>query len=162
VNPLETKDGFSKVQMCSELLNECVDKFQQMAEPNDTHDYSNQSHVQFCPTSFYYFPYPKHADNGRGFGCAISMILLERTQALQKLYESVRTVFPPDERNEFIPHVSLVYAPESRGEWLQSLTSKMNEERIDLLGPFRARYLSLWSTQGEISDWYRICRVEMS
>jgi hypothetical protein len=44
------------------------------------------------------------------FGWAISMILLERTQALQKLYESVRTVFPPDERNELIPHVSLVCA----------------------------------------------------
>lgn len=162
VSPLVTKDGLSKEQMCSDLLNECVVRFQQMTEPNDTQDYSNQGRVQLCPTSFYYFPYPKHADNGLGFGCAISMILLERTRALQMLYESVRTVFPPDEREEFIPHVSLVYAPESRGEWLRSLTSNMNEERIDLLRPFRARYLSLWSTQGEISDWRRICRVELS
>jgi 2'-5' RNA ligase len=155
--PMKETSGISKEQMRSDLLNECVDNFQRV--PNINQDETNN--VQILPTSFYYFPYPEHADNGRGFWCVISLILLKKTDVLQKLYESVRSVFPPDELDEFIPHLSLVYAPESRGEWLQSYTQAMNEERIHLLKPFRARYLSLWSTQGNVSDWYRISRVEL-
>ena len=39
--------------------------------------------LQLNPTEFYFFPYPTQADDGRGFGCVISMLLLGKTQKLQ-------------------------------------------------------------------------------
>jgi 2'-5' RNA ligase len=122
------------------------------------------------PSSFYFFHYPKSADNGRGFGCVISMLLLEKTSWLQGLFESLKETFPPDERHhanngDFIPHMALVYAPESKYDWLQDYTNNVlaqNEnKRRSLLQPFRARYLSLWSTEGRTCDWYRIATVAL-
>lgn len=82
----------------------------------------------------------------------MSLLLLETNTLLQKL---VSQTFPPDERQDnFVPHVSLVSAPESKAEWLQERTKHLQEQRKDLLLPLKARYLSLWSTQGELKDWY--------
>jgi hypothetical protein len=38
-------------------------------------------------------------------------------------------------------------------EWLQERTNDMEYNHQDLLKPMRARYLSLWSTQGQSKDW---------
>lgn len=57
------------------------------------------SNFQLIPTSHYYFPYPKTADNGKGFGCVISLLILQTTPELQLLHEVVKKMFPPDERH---------------------------------------------------------------
>ena len=55
--------------------------------------------IKLMPTSHYYFPYPKTADGGKGFGCCISLLILETTPALASLQEIVQATFPPDERH---------------------------------------------------------------
>jgi len=179
LTPITTTDAtLSEQQLGEQLLNKCIDTFRQKCDsetPSGQEDASHtattiiqqqqqqQQQQHLIPTSFYYFHYPKHADDGKGFGCVISLILLEKTLALQRLHEAVTLVFPPDERqNNFVPHVSLVYAPENMAEWLQQYTKDLEEAKKDLLCPINAQYLSLWSTQGQIKDWYRIARVELS
>jgi len=132
-------------------------------EPSDSreHDKANKTtmnvtldnqifNFNLVPSSLYYFPYPKTADEGRGFGCVILLLLLQdvdpnsnssdvassipdtkkepKLDYLRILHQSVTSVFPPDERHgeasgKFIPHMSLVYAPESE-TWLEDLISK--------------------------------------
>jgi hypothetical protein len=60
-------------QMCTNHLNECINNFQRVHNVNQDETYN----VQLLPTSFYYFPYPKHAYNGHGFADVISLIILE-------------------------------------------------------------------------------------
>ena len=161
----------SKQELGHQMLQQCLDKFRHECSPesttcqknSDQTATANAQHVQLVPKSFFFFPYPKHADNGKGFGCVISLILLEKTSMLQLLHEAVTFVFPPDERQEnFVPHVSLVYAPETTTEWLQEQTLNMERHQKDLLQPVNARYLSLWSTQGQLHEWYRISRAELN
>jgi hypothetical protein len=79
-----------------------------LEKSNETATTNEQHHMQFVPKSFYYFPYPKHADNGKGFGCIISLILLEKMLMLQLLHAAVTTVFPPDEQlDNFVLHLPL-------------------------------------------------------
>ena len=156
---VESKEKLEK------LLIKCIDKFRQSTSngQEDTPDESvHNQRLQLVPTSFYYFAYPKHADNGKGFGCVISLLILKQTAALHKLHAAVMATFPPDERHSnFVPHVSFVYAPESRAEWLQQYTSDLKRDKQALLKPFCAKYLSLWSTKGQVNDWYRIARVNL-
>ena len=175
------------------------------------------------PSQWYYFHYPKSADNGRGFGCSIAMVLIRQEKWLMGLQQICQKVLGPDERlSNFIPHLSFVYAPEIRSQYLENyvaikqsqqvllLTSntddtscddkeekekesasvKMPEERTDHQhadtpittnteegnGTSKSRihndgnhagvglpvkYLSLWSTQGCIQDWYRIAKIQI-
>lgn len=120
--------------------------------------------------SVIYFPYPKHADNGKGFGCLILLLKLNRTEQLANLHAIVSKVFPRDERHgeasgNFIPHMAMVYAPESE-VWLEEVKKTMQAKKheppyVSLVKPIRAKYLSVWSTQGRISEWYRICKIEL-
>ena len=57
------------------------------------------SSIKLIPTSHYYFPYPKAADDGKGFGCCISMLIFETTPELSSLQEAIKRTFPPDERH---------------------------------------------------------------
>jgi 2'-5' RNA ligase len=150
------------------LLYECVDKFREFADKGHddaTHESTWHPPMQLMliPSSFYYFAYPKHADNGKGFGCVISLILLENTVALQQLHAAVTATFPRDERrSNFVPHMSLVYAPETKATWLQQYTTRDLEcNKQVLLKPLCAKYLSLWSTKGQVNEWYRFCRVQL-
>lgn len=127
------------------------------------------SYIEIKPSSFYFFPYPKTADNGKGFGCVISLLILENTLQLQALHDATRSVFPPDERHDeaggdFIPHMALVYAPESKFEWLKNKTEEMkNDANYEhFLQTFHGRYLSIWSTQGTLKDWKRIASLELT
>ncbi len=102
------------------MLESCIQKYQQQEHDDlENHDdtidntkispkpilrnlqckRSNDLTIYLNPTDFYFFPYPKHADNGRGFGCVISMLLLEKNQNLQRLQFIVSQMFPPDERH---------------------------------------------------------------
>mmetsp|Transcript_22321 Transcript_22321/g.42272 ORF Transcript_22321/g.42272 Transcript_22321/m.42272 type:complete len:350 (-) Transcript_22321:177-1226(-) len=109
--------------------------------------------LKLKPTSHYYFPYPKTADGGKGFGCCISLLILDTTPELALLHEVVKCVFPPDERHgggksnestqkskldhngdtsgethavEFRPHMALGYAPENH----ERVKSGWLEERV--------------------------------
>jgi hypothetical protein len=137
-----------------------------VADEEMTENSNDATAFQVNPTSFYYFHYPKTADSGRGFGCSISMLLLEKSSWLVDLQQAVTAVFPPDERHangaDFIPHMALVYAPECFGEWLKDYTEQvLVTNKQQLLRPFPVKYLSIWSTIGETKDWYRIAFLEM-
>jgi hypothetical protein len=51
------------------------------------------------PKRLVYFPYPKTADNGTGFGCLMPFFLMEASPSLLALFETVKNNFPPDERH---------------------------------------------------------------
>jgi len=152
--------------------------------------------LELIPKSFYFFPYPKEADDGRGFGCVICMILLQNTDPLLRMHRAAAAVFPSDERHghdkshghnsvtskedsdndagangdlegckvegeKFIPHMALVYAPEKYRQWLELETERMNVSKRHHLKPMEARYISVWSTEGQIKDWRIIARIQL-
>eukprot|EP00544_Gedaniella_sp_CCMP2646_P011049 CAMPEP_0202485298 /NCGR_PEP_ID=MMETSP1361-20130828/4169_1 /ASSEMBLY_ACC=CAM_ASM_000849 /TAXON_ID=210615 /ORGANISM="Staurosira complex sp., Strain CCMP2646" /LENGTH=199 /DNA_ID=CAMNT_0049114165 /DNA_START=82 /DNA_END=678 /DNA_ORIENTATION=- len=129
ISDMSEKINDSSEKLMEILLYKCVDKFRESTgksqddvtrESSTLHQPSMQLVLLLLliPTSFYYFAYPKHADNGKGFGCVISLILLENTIALQQLHAAVTATFPQDERqSNFVPHMSLVYAPETKATW---------------------------------------------
>ena len=144
--------------------------------------------IEMDATSYYYFPYPKTADDGRGFGCVISMLLIDNTPQLQSLHDAAYAVFPPDERHAeaggtFTPHLALVYAPECYGDWLQKWTDDANaaastsnattaggggskgksedDHRTSLIGKMRAGCISVWRTEGSIDQWYKVASLEL-
>jgi hypothetical protein len=93
------------------MLRQCLEEYQkQIAAADTTTTLTNDGQqktqtnnigkqLQLIPTSQYYFPYPKTADNGKGFGCCISLLILETTPQLKLLHDIVRKRFPPDERH---------------------------------------------------------------
>ena len=124
--------------------------------------------VMVTPTDFFYFPYPKTADNGKGFGCLILMLLLEKSELLELLHTIIVDVFPGDERHaeeggQFQPHMALCYAPEYNS-WLEAEKIRMEEDentrRLFLRG-MRGRYLSLWKTEGLVREWKCIHKAEL-
>jgi len=200
-----------------ELLSNCLAEYYTRASKGS----ETPPNIQLIPTSHYYFPYPKTADNGKGFGCAISLLILETTPALQLLHEVVKTMFPPDKRHQtatdassrhgdastvqehdsdggdqnsqveasFRPHMALIYAPENHESvtngWLEKHTKQMDSEKRyltwttsyssemgDIIGngikangigesskaSWDAKYLSIWSTEGTIDEWYPIAK----
>jgi hypothetical protein len=180
----------------------------------------DDSLILLQPTGYHYLHYPKWADGGKGFGCSIAYLLFQQQQHqassttttswLDQLHSICRTVLGPAERTGFIPHMSLVYAPEAYGTLLQqhvankqelerqqqqeqepqkeessipsflgarmqkivgtknnnhctqnpySSTSSREENGVWWLQPQRVAYLSLWSTEGRIQDWYPIAKI---
>mmetsp|Transcript_50346 Transcript_50346/g.151616 ORF Transcript_50346/g.151616 Transcript_50346/m.151616 type:complete len:244 (-) Transcript_50346:283-1014(-) len=143
------------------LLDDCIREFEKRGGLSDP-----TVAKTLDPKSFFYFEYPKAADDGRGFGCVISMLLLENNNYLQTLHESAAAVFPPDERHSkskgsFIPHMAMVYAPECEAGFLERRTKGMERTCRHLLKPLSAKYLTLWSTGGKLEDWYKIAQVEL-
>ena len=125
---------------------------------------SSGATMMIQPTDFYFFHYPKEADDGRGFGCVISMLLLQKSDWLAALQECCKQRFPVDERHkgsQFTPHMAFVYAPEAKMGFLRDYTENLKNRRTDLLQQFSAKRLSLWSTEGTLKDWRRIAAVEL-
>jgi hypothetical protein len=127
-----------------------------------------------------YFHYPVEADDGKGFGCVIALLVIERQSWLIDLYEACQTVFGRDEQrppDNFLPHLSLVYAPESKGRGIKSYVERKQQHQQqqqqelpdewefddcdEEQQPSVAKYLSMWSTQGTIDQWYRIAKIEL-
>lgn len=108
-------DDLSKQRRQGEaMLRQCLEEYQKQIAAADTTTFTNDGQqtsqttsqtnnigkqLQLIPTSQYYFPYPKTADNGTGFGCCISLLILETTPQLKLLHDIVRKRFPPDERH---------------------------------------------------------------
>lgn len=204
-----------------EMLQQCLREYslQQQHACSSAHSSSDGvsndwPRVKMMPTSHYYFPYPTSADDGRGFGCCISLLILETTPGLKLLQQIVQKLFPPDERHRaptrqqneqeaevrFQPHVALVYAPEGHENvtngWLERHTEQMEEQKRylrwmsspvdtvessiggqgrctaskmspELQNPspstaWEAKYLSIWSTEGTLREWFPIAKVDLS
>ena len=127
------------------------------------------------PEQFYFFPYPKEADNGKGFGCVIPLILLENNPWLQLLHDIVYDIFPPDERHQkdcvdkedipnkgkFVPHIALGYVPEVFDSVVNQHVTYLKNDRRSLLESLPLGYLSVWSTEGGVKDWMLVDKVEL-
>ena len=212
-------------QQGKSLLRQCLEEYrkQMIHKFDDNHDEAQETlnndinrQLQLIPTSHYYFPYPKSADNGKGFGCCISLLILETTPRLKLLHDVVQSKFPPDERHgndassssssdsnnnntneaseeggppRFRPHMALVYAPENQQNvvngWLEKYTLQNEEEKLYEkwtlsrcndqpalsdndkeeqqrdVACWKAKYLSLWSTEGTLNEWYPICKLDL-
>merc|ERR1719223_1412233 len=185
----------------NQMLDECWTLYQERMKSTRSDDDQEERNIVLNPTSYYYFPYPKEADNGQGFGCVISLLLLENTDELNGLHKAAMDTFPPDERHcnakeiltdgqdlsvkkshdnnavqdpeedateepetkdedgKFVPHMALIYAPEMYGETVQTYTEEeLKVRKSHLLKPFKGHWLSLWSTEGQLEDWYLIAR----
>ena len=118
--------------------------------------------LQLRPKEWLTFDYPKCADNGRGFGAAISLLLVEKDETLLAFQQAVGSVFPVDERQNFTPHLSLVYAPQQALSVLTSKTDQLQKEQVLLNESMRATSLSVWSTRGKIQDWYRVSSINLT
>ena len=105
------------------------------------------------------FVYPKSADNGKGFGCSISFLWINLSPWLNVLQKSCEEHFGAGERKGFIPHLSLVYAPEDCEVFLQRFTDEQRRNQVSLNRDIRIKYLSLWSTEGRMCDWYPIAKI---
>ena len=80
---------------------------------------------------YWYFQHSlKSDDNGKGFGCCIAHLIIdEKERWLEQLRHICRDAFGPDEWTTYIPHVSLVYAPESCEEFIGDHVLKRREEQ---------------------------------
>ena len=136
-----------------QLLHRCIIK--------DDIIYNND----LVPTDFYFFHYPKSADDGKGFGCVIPLLLFECTSQLEQLYLTVQSHFPPHERSnhtKFQPHMALIYAPEVYHDYIQTKIKqyKINQKSL-LQKPIRVKYLSIWDTRGTLSQWKCITKIPL-
>jgi 2'-5' RNA ligase len=134
-----------------DLLDECVQKYKK--------EFGDEKIIVLKPTSLHCFRF-------RPFGCVISFLHVELTKELDQMHQILKGVFPPDERHQtsgkLQPHMSLVYAPEAKEDFLMDETKRLAaDQNIGglLLEPIRAKYLSVWSTEGKTSDWKRIAKV---
>ncbi len=170
------KIPISKEDIAKELLQKCKTLHsQKYASLKSTRTCNHNNNVNLNPTEFYFFPYPKEADNGKGFGCVIPLLLVENTAELSHLQRTVCQVFPPDERHckdqmnrqdianegKFIPHMALCYAPENRRDFLQTYVNELQDQRKDLLQTVEAPFLSVWNTEGLLSDWKLVERIKL-
>ena len=176
------------------LLRQCYEEYRKQTTVLTSSEIHQNDMLQLIPDSHFYFPYPKTADSGRGFGCCISLIILRTTPQLQVLHDIVRKSFPPDERHgdnkddeemekqepRFRPHMALVYAPEDHENvvngWLKKYTEQSEQEKrytkwipveqdrtnkSEVSIGWNAKYLSLWSTNGTVDEWYPIVKLDL-
>jgi 2'-5' RNA ligase len=137
-------------------LRKCWELFQSKQENHLLHD------ATISASDWYYLHYPKSADDGKGFGCSISLLLMEKSRWLEDLQQACVNAFGQGERKGFIPHLSMVYAPEDAEPFLVKYTGEERKIKTFLKEPMPLKYLSLWSTQGRISEWYPILKIPMT
>lgn len=56
-------------------------------------------YILLTPKRLLYFPYPRTADDGQGFGCLMPFFQMSLSPTLVSLFETVKNNFPPDERH---------------------------------------------------------------
>lgn len=160
-NPSECIKGTetSEEEICRELLMQCYKEYKSHVKSE-----LGQDDILLNSRRFYFFPYPKDADNGRGFGCVIPMIILKNDSNLQRIHDTVARVFPPDERHSngrFIPHMALCYGPEIYEDELRAYMSELEKKKKHLTKPMTGEYLSVWKTQGSLKDWKLVDRISL-
>lgn len=60
--------------------------------------------IILTPKKVVFFPYPRSADNGNGFGALMPFVLMKLSQPLVHLFEICKKLFPPDERHSGLPN----------------------------------------------------------
>ena len=152
---METEDQGPEVllrQSSQEMLNQVVEDYKKT--------FGEEKRLMMNPTSLQLFPFPP-------FACVITFLQLEQNNELDNIHQILKKTFPPDERHQssgkLMPHISLVYAPEATENLLYNETKRLSDDdnTPSLLAPMRAKYLSVWNTQGRISDWKRIAQIEL-
>ncbi|KAL3942071.1 MAG: hypothetical protein SGBAC_003667 [Bacillariaceae sp.] len=138
-------------------LKECWKKFADSKVANKEEDDVTTAKAEIpmnkiSASDWMYFRYPKFADNGKGFGCSICLLLIEKSPWLEELHKICTEAFGLGDRDQFHPHMSLVYAPEDREQLLVEYTEKQRKKGVFLQKPITVKYLSLWSTQGRILE----------
>ena len=142
-------------------LQDCYTKYQSLQQQSQKTTSSCAAAPTVVSKGCHVFHYPKSFDNGNGFGCSIAFLNIQRDDFLTKLHQACRWTMGPDERgSNFVPHLSLVYAPEDTQSVLEEYASGKQCQHF-LNQPFEAKYLSLWSTQGKIQEWYRIAKIPL-
>lgn len=90
---LDGNEGLSDREIGKKMLQECRHLYHHHREGRSDDDgdetiidnemqagaNKNTSPPNLIPTSFHFFPYPKEADNGKGFACVIPFLLLLNT-----------------------------------------------------------------------------------
>ena len=56
-------------------------------------------YIMLNPKKVVFFPYPKEADGGKGFGAQMPFVLIKVSPALVHLFDICKRTFPPDERH---------------------------------------------------------------
>lgn len=143
----------------AEKLKACREKFRSR--------YATRRGLSLLPTEFGNIKFPRSRG---GWGCSIAFLMIQPATCavygsdwLDGLHEICLDTFGPDERGGHLtPHLSLVYAPEDRYDYLQKYASSKREKAYTKsLGGLPVKYLSLWSTEGRIQDWYRIAKIPL-
>lgn len=151
----------SEEDICRELLAQCFQEYKSHVKSE-----LGEDGILLDSKRYYFFCYPKEADDGRGFGCVIPMLLLKNNANLQRIHDTVARVFPPDERHSnngrFIPHMALCYGPEIYEDDLRAYMSKLESQKQYLLKQMTGEYLSIWKTQGSLKDWKLVDRISLS
>eukprot|EP00550_Attheya_septentrionalis_P007943 CAMPEP_0198291844 /NCGR_PEP_ID=MMETSP1449-20131203/9222_1 /TAXON_ID=420275 /ORGANISM="Attheya septentrionalis, Strain CCMP2084" /LENGTH=285 /DNA_ID=CAMNT_0043990527 /DNA_START=278 /DNA_END=1135 /DNA_ORIENTATION=- len=183
------RDCHASNKVLQNIVHPCCDDLTAVAsaEQGETsnHNESTLYHV-VKPMGIHVMDYPKEADGGKGFDCAIPLVVIRNMPWLQALQDAVRETFPPDERHAsshveekekcnnssepqavlFLPHLALVYAPSSEYTRLfieENEKQKGRDHQINpILEPLQIQYLSVWSTSGTIDDWFRIMKIPLS
>lgn len=162
-NPSECIKGIevSEEEICRELLVQCFKEYKAHVKSE-----LGQDCVELDPKKYYFFSYPKEADDGRGFGCVIPMLILKNNSNLQRIHDTVARVFPPDERHSnngrFIPHMALCYGPEIYEDDLRDYIAELENKKQHLIRkPMIGEYLSVWKTQGSLKDWKLVHRISL-
>lgn len=91
------------------------------------------------PCDWFAFHYPKSADNGTGFGATIALLWVENEPWLQALYETCNEEFGCGQRSGFQPHLSLVYAPEAKRDFLRDYVASQKQQNGKRNRPKRLR-----------------------
>jgi len=159
------------------LLSESVARFREKFPPAPPEGGGNgaaaaaaaAAGVSMKPTKGMFFPYPRSADGGKGFGCKIMLVMLEKGEEIMGLFEAVKGVFPPDQRHsdaesgvEYQPHVAFSYTKLDNfevGVEEKEVANIENDE--ELMKERRGVVLSVVKTEGQVGDWRMICSVNI-
>jgi len=78
-------------------------------------------------------------------------ILAEKTNIIMKANMEARKIFGRLHDPPYMPHLSLLY-----GDFDEKTKKKIIEELGDVSGSFEVNSIFLFSTEGEVKDWYKV------
>eukprot|EP00978_Attheya_sp_CCMP212_P026229 scaffold85837_cov63-Attheya_sp.AAC.4 len=103
-----------------------------VAEQGETSNNDNESILYHVvkPMGIHVMDYPKEADGGKGFDCAIPLVVIRNMPWLQALQDAVRETFPPDERHASKDGGTLAFS-DGLSYRVLAVESKMHSEELE-------------------------------